>query len=79
MVAINPDECIDCGVCEAECPTEAIVPDSDQRADHWLPVNREMSAQWPNITARHDPLPDAESWRGRPDKEAFLSRKPAAR
>lgn len=24
MLVIDPDECIDCGACEAECPVEAI-------------------------------------------------------
>lgn len=26
---IDPEECIDCGVCEAECPWEAIFQDED--------------------------------------------------
>lgn len=29
MVYINPDECIDCGLCEPECPVTAIYVDTD--------------------------------------------------
>ena len=36
MLVINPDECIDCGVCEPECPIEAILPDTDPAAEKWL-------------------------------------------
>ena len=39
MLVIHPDECIDCGVCEPECPAEAIVPDSDESAEVWLGIN----------------------------------------
>eukprot|EP01035_Chromulina_nebulosa_P006172 gene6172-8351_t len=28
MLVIHPDECIDCGVCEPECPADAIKPDT---------------------------------------------------
>ena len=36
MLVINPDECIDCGVCEPECPAEAIMPDTEPEAEKWL-------------------------------------------
>ena len=36
MLVIHPDECIDCGACEAECPVEAIRPDVDLPAP-WTP------------------------------------------
>ncbi|MFP4344145.1 MAG: ferredoxin family protein [Anaerolineales bacterium] len=32
---INPDTCIDCGACMAECPTEAIFPE-DEVPDEYL-------------------------------------------
>jgi ferredoxin len=60
MLVIHPDECIDCGVCEPECPIEAIVPDSDARAEAFLELNREYSVKWPNITRRKEALPEAE-------------------
>jgi ferredoxin len=48
MLVIHPDECIDCGVCEPECPAEAIVPNSDDRAGAWLERNTLFAKQWPN-------------------------------
>lgn len=68
MLVINPDECIDCGVCEPECPAEAIIPDSGKDAEKWLGVNRDFSAKWPNITRKIDALPDADEWKGKADK-----------
>lgn len=62
MLAINPDECIDCGVCEPECPIEAIQPESDSNLK-WLEINREYSEKWPNITVKKDPLPEAEEYK----------------
>ena len=62
MLVIHPDECIDCGVCEPECPAEAILPDTDQDADAWLELNREYSEKWPNITQKTDPPEDADKF-----------------
>jgi len=76
MLVIHPDECIDCGVCEPECPPEAIVPDTEPVAEHWLGLNREYAAKWPTITRRKDPLPEADSYKGAPDKfEKFFDPK----
>lgn len=71
-LAINPDECIDCGVCEPECPINAILPDSHPDADRWVEVNRKYSTQWPNITRKKDPMPEAEKHKGRKDKYPAL-------
>ena len=52
MLVINPDECIDCGVCEPECPIDAIVSDvnyNEQDKDKWLELNKKYSGIWPNI------------------------------
>ena len=68
MLVIHPDECIDCGVCEPECPAEAILPDTDQGADAWLQLNRDYSDKWPNITQKGDSPPDAEKYDGVPNK-----------
>ena len=59
MLVINPDECIDCGVCEPECPAEAIklAEDTDLK---WLELNAEYSKVWPNIVEKKDPLPGAD-------------------
>jgi ferredoxin len=54
FLAINPDECIDCGVCEPECPAEAIKPDTEPGLDKWLKLNAEYAAIWPHDQARPD-------------------------
>lgn len=73
MLVINPDECIDCGVCEPECPIEAIVPDSDSRAENWLQLNRDYSnGKWPVITRKKDAPADADEFKGKSDKYPAL-------
>ncbi len=62
FLVINPDECIDCGVCEPECPVEAIKPDTEPGMEKWVAINREYSEKWPNITMKKDPLPEAEEF-----------------
>jgi ferredoxin len=76
FLVINPDECIDCGVCEPECPANAIVPDSDAKAKSWVEINQNYAKSWPNITRKTDPLADAEDWNGKPDKADLLSAAP---
>ena len=52
MLVIKPDECIDCGVCEPECPVDAIVADTESGSEKWLEVNTKYSEIWPNITVK---------------------------
>ncbi|MFG1344223.1 ferredoxin FdxA [Xanthobacter autotrophicus DSM 431] len=73
MLVIQPDECIDCGVCEPECPAAAIVPDTDPRAAAWTALNAEYAAKWPNITEKGAPPDDADAWNGKGDKAALFS------
>ena len=54
MLVIHPDECIDCGVCEPECPVDAIKPDTEPGLDKWLELNAEYASKWPNITSKKD-------------------------
>ena len=74
MLVINPDECIDCGVCEPECPVDAIVADNafndPVEAIRWEEINLKYSLQWPVITeVRPDDVPkDAADWNGVPNK-----------
>jgi ferredoxin len=76
MLVIHPDECIDCGVCEPECPAEAILPDSDGKSTAWIETNRKFAVQWPNITRKGEPPADAEEWNGKPGKAGLLSPEP---
>jgi ferredoxin len=61
MLVIHPDECIDCGVCEPECPVDAIKPDTEPNLEKWMELNRQYSESLPNITAKKPALPDADS------------------
>ena len=81
MLVINPDECIDCGVCEPECPVDAIVQDSnlpDGEKEKWELHNFKYSNEWPLISqARPEDVPqDADEWDGVPNKynEHFSSK-----
>ena len=73
MLAINPDECIDCGVCEPECPVEAIKPASEDNLK-WQEINSTYSKTWPNINKRKDPLPNADEHKNEQNKhEKYFS------
>ncbi len=75
FLAINPDECIDCGVCIPECPIGAIVQDNDKTVKDvkfWHDLNLRLSKKWPNITKKKPALPDAEHWDKKPGKIKHL-------
>jgi ferredoxin len=76
FLAINPDECIDCGLCEPECPVKAIKPhdalDSSERI--FLDLNRDFAKAWPNLNQVKPPHAEAKRWAGVPDKLALLQR-----
>jgi ferredoxin len=80
FLAINPDECIDCGVCEPECPVDAIVPDNaleGEELEKWMDINTKYSLIWPVITQKKDALPEAEEFNGVPNKfEQYFSENP---
>ena len=67
MLVINPEECIDCGVCVPECPAEAILPESENLVEG-IDINKKYSKNWPVITKKKDPLPDAKDFDGMKDK-----------
>lgn len=76
MLVIHPDECIDCALCEPECPAEAIFSEDELPSgqENFLELNAELAETWPNITEKKDPPEDAEEWDGKPDKLALLER-----
>tara|TARA_B100000029_G_scaffold492234_1_gene553265 strand:- start:495 stop:833 length:339 start_codon:yes stop_codon:yes gene_type:complete len=79
MLVIHPDECIDCGVCEPECPPEAILPDTEPDAEGWVAINRELSEIWPNITQRIAPPKDAKEFETVEKKyELFFTKNPGS-
>ena len=76
MLVIDPDECIDCTLCVAECPVEAICAEDDvpenQRA--FLQLNAELSKVWPMIAEKKDAPPDADEWKDKTGKADLLDR-----
>jgi ferredoxin len=68
FLAIHPDQCIDCGVCEPECPAGAIKADTEPEIEKWLSVNAEYSAVWPNITSKIPPMTNAVQLDGLAEK-----------
>ena len=68
MLVIKPDECIDCGVCEPECPIDAIVPDTESGNEQWLELNTKYSEVWPNIAEKKNPPKDSEKFKDEKNK-----------
>ena len=70
MLVIHPDECIDCGVCEPECPIEAIKSEDElhENEQKMVEVNKKYAELWPNITIKKNAPEDAEKWDGVPNK-----------
>ena len=72
-----PHECIDCGVCEPECPADAILPDTEPDMEKWVDFNRKYSELWPVIITKKDQLPEAETRDGEEGKmEKYFSEGP---
>ena len=76
FLVIDPEECIDCTLCEPECPVNAIYAEDDLPEDqaHFQELNAALAKEWPVITEQKDPPPDAEEWDGKPDKLELLER-----
>ena len=64
MLVIDPEECIDCTLCEPECPIGAIYSEDELPADQekMIAVNAEYSLKWPVITEMKDPPEDWKKW-----------------
>ena len=77
-IVINTDECIDCGVCEPECPVGAIKPDTIHNAEFWIELNQKYAEIWPSILVKGDPLPNADIWADNKNKFSLLSEKAAS-
>lgn len=78
FLAINPDECIDCGACIPECPTEAIFTDDDlpEKWAEYTELNAKLAESWPVIDKKKDALPDADEWKEVAEKRDKLSMSP---
>ena len=76
FLVIDPDECIDCTLCEPECPANAIYSEDEVPAgmEQFIQLNAELSKAWPSITEVKSALEDADEWKGKPDKLQFLQK-----
>jgi ferredoxin len=76
FLVIDPEECIDCTLCVAECPVEAIFAEDDVPAgqEHFTALNAELAKKWPVIIERKEPLADADEWAKKTDKLGLLER-----
>jgi ferredoxin len=76
FLVIHPDECIDCALCEPECPANAIFSEDELPADQkeFIKINADLAQIWPNITEKGDAPADAKEWDGKPGKRAMLER-----
>ena len=71
MLVINPEECIDCGVCVPECPIDAIKAESDvDDLMVWIERGHKLSKVWPRITTKKPAPPDADEYKDETDKFA---------
>ena len=77
MLIINPSECIDCGVCEPECPAEAILPDTEAGMERWAELAEKYADDWPNITEQREPMEGADDVASEGDKfKKYFSENP---
>jgi ferredoxin len=76
FLVIHPDECIDCALCEPECPVDAIFSEDELPEDQqvFIELNAELAEVWPNITEMKEAMPEAEEYAGKPGKLALLQR-----
>jgi len=76
FLVIDPEECIDCTLCEPECPVEAIYPEDDlpDGQEVFIKLNAELSLEWPVITEIKDPPADAKEWEDKTGKLDLLEK-----
>ena len=76
FLVIDPDECIDCTLCEPECPVEAIYAEDElpEGQEVFVELNAELAKKWPIITEVSEPTADADEWRDKPGKIDLLEK-----
>ncbi len=79
FLVIDPDVCIDCGLCVPECPTEAIFAEEDlpEKWAEYTELNAQLTPDWPVISEKKDALPEADEFKEVEDKRELLDMNPA--
>ncbi len=74
FLVIDPEECIDCSLCEPECPVNAILPEEDLSGDQqeFIELNATLAQSWPVINQKKDAPADADEWAEVADKKELL-------
>lgn len=74
FLVINPEGCIDCGVCIPECPASAIYEEGNLPAgqEEFLEINARMAKLWPVINTAKEPMDGAEQWADVLPKKQYL-------
>jgi ferredoxin len=74
FLVIDPEECIDCTLCEPECPAHAIFAEDEvpEEQIQFIQLNAELALKWPLITEVQPALPDADDWNGKEGKLDLL-------
>ena len=80
FLVIDPETCIDCGLCVPECPTNAIFAEEDlpEKWQEYIELNAKLACDWPVIDAQKEPLPDADEAAKEDDKRDQLDMDPFA-
>jgi ferredoxin len=78
MLTIDPEECIDCGVCVDECPVTAIFSEDEvpEKWESYIELNARLAAEWPVIEEGKSPLDSADEFKDVEDKLSMLSEAP---
>jgi ferredoxin len=76
FLVIDPDECVDCTLCVAECPVDAIFAEDDVPAEQrdFVALNAELAARWKPIVEKKPAPPDADAWAAAKGKRQELDR-----
>ena len=76
FLVIDPDECIDCALCEPECPVDAIMVDDEvpESQQQFIQLNADLAKEWPSITESKGGLPDSKEWEGVEEKLKYLEK-----
>jgi ferredoxin len=75
FLVIDPEECIDCGACQEECPVEAIFEEDEvpEKWSEYVELNAKLAQTWPVIDEKKDPMDGAEEAKGVEEKRDQLS------